>query len=326
MRTSQSQSDPNLLIEIARLYYEQQLTQSEIGRRINVSRSTVSRMLQEARDQGIVTITIDYNVARDHMLEQQLQTRFGLKEVRVLRSFGRSPEVIRKEMGQLAARLLEQCVRDNHVLGVSYGRSIADTVAQVSPVNSSNVTVVPIMGALGSDNPLIESIDLARQLALKFGAKYRYLHAPLLVEDPQMRDLLVQEPSVHEALTIASSADCVLIGVGALQSNTSGLIWSGYINRKELAWLQNKGTVGHMCAQFFDVEGNLLDVDFNHRVVGIGLEALRDVENVIAIAGTVDKATAILGALNGQYLDVLVTDDGAANAVLALQQERDPQA
>jgi DNA-binding transcriptional regulator LsrR (DeoR family) len=87
---SQSQSDPNLLIEVARLYYEQQLTQSEIGRQINVSRSTVSRLLQEARDLGIVTITIDYNVARDRSLEQQLQKWFDLKDVRVLRSYGRT--------------------------------------------------------------------------------------------------------------------------------------------------------------------------------------------------------------------------------------------
>ena len=322
MRNSQSQTDSNLLIEVARLYYEQQLTQSEIGRRINVSRSTVSRLLQEARDTGIVTITIDYNAARAEELETRLKMLFGLRDARVLRSYGRGMDVILREMGQLAARLLEAAVQDDTVLGVSYGRSIANTIAQVTPTRRKNVTVLPIIGALGSDNPLIEGIDLARELALKFAARYRYLHAPLLVEDPQMRDLLIQEPSVHEVLTTATHANCVLIGIGALQSNTSGLIWSGYVNRKELVWLQNKGAVGHMCAQFFDIDGNVLDIDINHRAVGIGLETLREIDNVIAIAGTADKANAILGALNGDYIDVLITDDQAAEHVLALHAAR----
>ncbi len=322
MPASQSQSDPNLLIEVARLYYEQQLTQSEIGRQINVSRSTVSRLLQEARDLGIVTITIDYNVARDRSLEQQLQKWFDLKDVRVLRSYGRTNEVVRKEMGQLAARLLEQGVMDDSVLGISYGRSIAETVAQVNPSPRRNLTVIPIIGALGSDNPLIEGIDLARELASKFDAKYRYLHAPLMVEDPRTRELLLQEPSVQDVLAMGAKADCVIIGIGALQSRSSGLIWSGYVNRKELAWLQNIGAVGHTCAQFFDVDGNLLDIEINHRSISIGLETLRDISNVIAIAGTADKATAILGALHGGYIDILVTDDQAAEAVLALYLRR----
>ena len=311
-------SQRQTLVEVARLYYEQDLTQTEIGRKLSLSRSTVSRMLQRARDAGIVTITVNYDVARDQALEDALKSTFSLREARVLSSKRWSSGSIRNGLGKLGANLLEESLNDNSTLGVSYGRSLANTVEQVRPRLSEGLTVVPVIGALGSDNPLIEGIDLTRQLATKLGARYRYLHAPLLVEDRRTRDLFLQEPTVNDVLQIAAKANIVLIGIGSLQAESSGIIWTGYITRKERDWLHNIGVVGHMCAQFFDVEGKILDIGINHRSISIGLEALRQIDNVIAVAGTTDKASAILGALNGGYIDSLVTDDRAARQVLEL--------
>ncbi len=316
---SQSLDERSLLVEVARLYYEQNLTQAEIGHRVNTSRSTVSRLLQEARDSGIVTITIDYDVVRDHDLEATLQAEFNLIDVRVLRSYDRPMSVVRKGMGQLAARVLEGVVTNGSVLGISYGRSIADTVEQVRPTYYSDVMVVPIIGALGSDNPLIEGIDLTRELARKFGARYRYLHAPLLVEDRRVRDSLIQAPTVQEVLKIGAESDTVIIGVGALQAENSGIIWTGYINTEERNRLQSISVVGHTCAQFFDMDGNILDIDINYRSISIGLEALRSIKNVIGVSGGVDKARAILGALQGRYINILITDDQAARRILELK-------
>ncbi len=318
MESQHGKNNRQTIIEISRLYYEQSLTQSEIGRRLSLSRSTVSRMLQRARDTGIVTITVNYEVLRDHALEDSLRTRFSLREARVLRSQGRSFELLRNRLGKLCADLLEEAVAEHSTLGVSYGRSLASTVEQVRPQVSEGLTVVPIIGALGSDNPLIEGIDLTRQLATKLGARYRYLHAPLLVEDRRTRDLFLQEPTVNDVIQIAANANVVLIGIGSLQAQSSGIIWTGYITRKERDWLENIGVVGHMCAQFFDVNGGVLDIGLNHRSISIGLAALRRIDNVIAVAATTEKASAILGALNGGYIDSLVTDDRAARKVLEL--------
>lgn len=306
------------LIEVSRLYYEQGLTQTEIGHKLSLSRSTVSRVLQRARDAGIVTITVNYDVMRDHAVEEAMKSAFALREARVLSSHGRSFDWIRNGIGKLGANLLEESLQDTSTLGVSYGRSIAKTVEHVRPRLRDGLTVVPVIGALGSDDPLIEGIDLTRQLATKLGARYRYLHAPLLVEDRRTRDLFLQEPTVNDVLQIAADANIVLIGIGSLQAQSSGIIWTGYINRKERDWLHNIGVVGHMCAQFFDVQGKVLDIGINHRSISIGLEALRRIDNVIAVAGTIDKASAILGALNGGYIDSLVTDDRAARQVLEL--------
>ncbi|MEM7537272.1 MAG: sugar-binding domain-containing protein [Chloroflexota bacterium] len=180
------------------------------------------------------------------------------------------------------------------------------------------MTFVQILGVLNSGNPLIEGPDLVREMANRYEATYRYLYTPMIVENVRTRDLLLQEPSVRDTLDAGRQADAVIIGIGEHSANSSGMIWTGYLNQKDLTYLENRGAVGHMCAQHFDAEGNTLDVDFNQRVISIGIQALRNIETVIAVAGGQEKARAILGALRGNYLDVLITDEAAAQEVLKL--------
>ncbi len=307
-----------LLCQVASYYYEQHLTQVEIGRRINASRSTVSRLLQQALDRGIVKITINYAWAREQQLEQQLLQKFHLRQVRVLAGKGRSDEDIRKGMGVLAARLLDSRVQDKTILGISYGRSLASTIAALHPTRQVALTVVPIIGALGSNNPLIDGPELVRQIAQIYGGEYRYLPVPLLVEDTRTRDALVQSAQIYEILALARQAHIALLGIGAPGHNVSSMIWSGYLNERELERVKEQGAVGHMCGQFFDQQGEPLDVELNRRAVGIGIKTLQNIETVIAVAGGEAKSAAILGALRGRFLNILVTDDLAARKILAL--------
>lgn len=307
-----------LLAQIARDYYEARLTQDEIGRRINASRSTVSRLLQQAQDRGIVRIIIDYPWERAHDLENLLVTRFPLREAQVLLSKGRDDETVRAGMGVLAARIIDREVTDEAILGVSYGRSLACTIAALAPARRVSTTVVPIIGALGSDNPLIDGPELVRQMAQIYGGEFRYLPAPLLVDDVRTRNALLQSPQIFETLALARRAHIILMGIGALTPGYSSMIWAGYLSEPELSLLREQGAAGHMAAQFYDINGRFLDVEVNQRSVGIGIKALLGKDPVIAVAGGEAKAEAILGALRGRYLDVLVTDDAAARRVLAL--------
>lgn len=307
-----------MLVQAARFYYEQNLTQAEIGRKLNTSRSTVSRLLQEARDTGVVRVLINYPWKRDAELERQLLQKFQLREARVLKSLDRSEDEVFSGMGVLAAEFLDEFVQDDMILGVSYGRSIAAVLEQLVPSRHVSMQVVQIIGALGLGNPLIEGPDLVRQLANMYGASYSYLYTPMIVESEQTRDLLLREPNVIETLATGRKADAVIMGIGAHHPEASGLIWTGYLNRKDLSFLRSRGAVGHMCAQHFDRDGNVLDITFNNRTIGIGIKALHEIETVVAIAGSARKAEAIFGALQGRYLDVLITDDHAAKRILSL--------
>jgi deoxyribonucleoside regulator len=311
--------DPDqLLLDVATYYYEQRMTQEEIAKQIDTSRSTVSRLLEEARERGIVHIKINYPWQRNHVLEEKLVDRFRLRGAGVLVGREKLDEDIRRGIGELAARLVDGYVRDNQVLGLSYGRSVASTIAALSPNRKLALTVVPVIGAVGSDNPSIDGPDLVRRFANAYGGEYRYLPVPLLVDDVRTRDALLQSPKVHETLNLAKRADIVVLGIGTIIPNVSSEIWKGYLDERQLLRLKNQGAVGDMCGQFYDAEGQLLDIEVNRRSIGIGIQALSSIENVIAVASGKAKVEAILGALRGKHLGTLVTDDATAAAVLGL--------
>ena len=316
MNNPSSDDDTGLLVEVAKLYYEEQLTQAQIGRQLQTSRSTVSRLLKEARDRGVVKITIQYKWVRDSALERDLKNAFSLEQTFVLRADGRTEAETIDGLGYLAARYLGGVIRNGLVLGVSYGRSLASTVSQVAPRPLKDLTVLQIIGALGSGNPLQDGPDLARQLANKYSATYRYLHAPLMVESAETRDRLLQEPLVKDLVQTAKKADIVLTGVGPLTADASGLIFKGYLSKKDLGRLKKAGATGHVCAQFYGPNGRPVAAGVNERAVTIGLDALKAIPTVVVVAGGAAKTAALGGALRGGYADVLVTDDVAARGVL----------
>jgi len=182
----------------------------------------------------------------------------------------------------------------------------------------SQLTVVQLVGAVGEGNPLIDGPDLARLLAGVYGGEYRYLHAPLIVEDAHAREVLLGEPRIRETLALACRADVALVGIGAPQPAVYSLLRAGYVDREALAQLRAQGVVGDICARHYDAQGRVLDIELNQRIIGIELEALHDIEQVIGVAGGEAKAEAILGALRGGHVNVLVTDETTARRVLAL--------
>jgi len=307
-----------LLVQVAKMYYEQNLTQADIARRISTSRSTVSRLLDDAREAGLVEIIIHDPWRRSAELEAQLCERWPLAEAFVLERRGRASEEVIRGIGKLAALYVDGAVAEGMIFGLSWGRTVASAVRALRPTRQVHITVVQIIGAAGTEDPLIDGPDLVRLFASAYGGEYRYLHAPLLIEDTVARDALLQEPRIQDTLALARRADIALVGIGSLAPEESSPIWAGYLNQRAKALLRSQGAVGHMCGQHFDANGHVLDIDLNRRVIGLDLQDLRQVRQVIGVAGGRGKAQAILGALRGGYLNVLVTDDTAAREVLTL--------
>lgn len=307
-----------LLVRVASLYYEQGLTQEEIAQRIGFSRSNVSRLLTEARQKGIVEIRINHPWATSNELAATLIHRFGLQDALVLVSGSPDRNEVLRGLGVLAARYLEHTLKPNSILGIGWGTALCEVVHGLRHIRIPGIEVVQIIGGAGSLNPQIDGTELARQLARALGARYRYLHAPLIVETPELCQALMQERDIHESLEIGRKADVVLVGIGSVVREISSLTRSGHLREDELAWLQAIGAVGDICAQHFDIQGRICAFELNERVVGLRLSELQRIPRVIGVASWREKAPAILGALRGKYIDVLVTDDAAAHEVLRL--------
>jgi len=311
----------DMLARVASMYYEQNRNQDEIAREIGVSRSTVSRALQDARESGIVEITVHYPWKRVPILEQELSDSFDkLRDIRVLAARSRNHSEILRGLGVLAALYLEGVLFDGAILGISWGAAVYSTVRALHPSRSLSVTVVQMVGAVGAGDSLIDGPDLARLLASAYDGDSRYLHAPLIVEDADVQRVLMQEPRIAATLQLGRTADIALVGIGAPDAAVSSLLRAGYMTEQDLADLVARGVMGDVCARHYDIEGRALDLDVDHRIIGIDLDDLHAIGCVIGVAGGRTKARAILGALRGEHIDVLVTDECAAREILTLNE------
>ncbi len=308
-----------MLAQIASWYYEHGLTQEEIAQRIGKSRSMVSRLLREARRLGIVEVRIRYpSLHTDEVLGAQLCQTFGLQRAWVLANPPPDHTLLLPQLGQLAARCLRSHLSDGICIGVGWGTAVHAVVRAMDEYPLQQATVVQIIGALGYGDPLVDGPELARWLAQKLGASYRFLHAPLLVESEEVAQALLQERTIAQTLALARQADIAIVGIGTINPVFSSLKRAGYLTEQDLEELRAQGAVGDIVARQLDREGRVLDIPLNRRVIGIQVEDLRRIPFVLAVAGGVAKASAILAALRSGILDAIVTDAHAARLALTL--------
>lgn len=307
-----------LLAQVATLYYLRDNSQQDIANQLELSRSNVSRLLKEARERGIVEIFVRHPLRRVSQLEQQLLERFGLHDVGVVQSDPRDPDGTLARTAELATRILDTALEPAQILGISWGTAVYATVNAFAPRRRYDVEVVQLLGGVGSTDPSIDGPALVQRLARRLTNRYRYLHAPLIVDTPAIAKGLLAQRNVAEALDTARQADVALVGVGALTPGVSSLLRAGYLDLEEFDSLMAQGVVGDICARHFDRFGHKAANHLGERLIGITLDELSKVPTVIAVACTKAKAEALLAALRGGYINVLVTDSEAAEAVLAL--------
>jgi len=310
--------DVDFLAQVARMYYKENLSQAEIADKLYISRPTVSRLLQEALDRGVIEIIIHGSWERATEIEQEMLKRFSLKDVRVLKGRGRSDVETLEGLGFLAASYIDGLIEPNVVLGVSWGNAVFNTIKAFRPNRRVQIKVVQIFGGAHYNNPKIDGPDLVRQMATIYGGDYYYLHAPLYVANEEVRKVFLQQSMIIQTLKLAEKANIVLTGIGSLDPKVLSAIWPSYLSNEALTDLRGRGAVGHMNAHLYDINGKILNVDLHKGIIGLELECLHQIENVIAVAGSEYKAEAILGALRGKYLNVLITDDAAAYKLLFL--------
>lgn len=318
MKTSISDDQLQQLAEIAHLYYELGLDQSEIAAELKVSRSSISRLLTSARELGVVEFRINYPLQRDLALEDEMLTRFGLRSIMVLNTRNIAETDIPRRLGRLAAIYVVNLISDNMTIGLTWGTALYEMVTALPRLLFQNVRVVQVIGAVGSSDPLIDGMDIARQFATRIGGQHFYLHSPLVVESSHVRDAILSDPSISKTLDASRKADLLVTGIGTLEPQFSAQVRAGYLTEQYLNVIRNNGAVGEFCGYFIDQRGNLSQTPYNAKVVGISLTEIRNITRVIGIAAGTAKAASTLAALKGDLVKMLVIDDRLAAEVLRL--------
>lgn len=307
----------DLLAQVATWYYEDKLDQKAIAQRIGRSPSMVSRLLQEAHDRGLIEIRIHYPLKTATDLEGRLCQTFSLSQALVLAGVPADPSILHRRLGELGARYLQQCLHKDIRIGIGWGITVFEVVRAMPTLSLREAQVIQIIGSIGSADPTVNGSEMARWLAQKLNATWRFLHAPLIVQSEATAQSLFRDPAIVETLALARQVEVALLGVGTTDPASSGLRRAGYLNETDLRSLQQSGAVGDILGLHLDANGHPLDISLNRRVIGTDLESLRSLPTVIVVASGAATVPAILAVLRGGYADVLVTDAATASAVLA---------
>ncbi|MCQ8242163.1 sugar-binding transcriptional regulator [Rhizosaccharibacter radicis] len=295
------------------LYYEEGLTQDEIARRIGVSRASVNNLLQTARDEGVVTISVAPAHLSRVSLAQEISERFGIGECLVIPDDdGRRPD--HERVGVAGARLLAERLQPDDVLGVSWGRTVL-ALSEALPFRPlPGLSVVQVTGsAIGTYRFAAELCT--SNIANRLGGRCIYLHAPGIVSRPAVKRVLMAEPTVREQFHIIGSCNRIVFGVGSVESSSTAFE-SGFLTPGEARPYIEAGAVGVLAGRFLDGRGSFVRGSMDDRLIGITLDAIRSVPDRICVAAGPAKVAAIRATMAGGFVTTLVTDQRTATALL----------
>jgi DNA-binding transcriptional regulator LsrR (DeoR family) len=303
---------------ILNLYYMDGLTQTEIAQRLRLSTAKVNRLLQQAREQGYVNITIRTPFQQLFNLENRLKAVFGLQEAIVIPTLAESGSSALNALGGVAANFLLEHLRDGDVLAITPGTTVHAVVQSLDASRNYQVVIVPILGAIQGQ---IESDMnfLATNMAERLGGKAYQLHAPAFVDTREQCELLSSMGPVKEILDIARIASIALLGIGTVDAETSRFVQFTALSAEDLKLIADSyGGVGEIAARVYAIDGQPCGQEYADRVIGLTLAEIRNIPFRIGVAATSAKALPIYGALRGGYLHALITDEAAACKVLDL--------
>ena len=313
------QDELRLMAKVARMYYVQGIRQQGITERLHVHQSTVSRLLKRAREANIVRFSVAAPPGIYSDLEDHLIGAFNLKDAVVIDA-STEEDLLVRELGATAAYYLETTLKPGLKIGISsWSRSLFAMVDALHPGDyCKGGKVVQILGGVGNTGAHQETaMYLAQRLAASIGASAILLQSPAVVASAEARRVLSREPLVREAVQDFQHLDVAVVGIGSMEPSRLLASSGNVFSTEERAELSRLGAVGDICFRYFDTQGVPIKSPLMQRVIGIDAATLHGVGRVIGIAGGKRKLEAILAALRGGWIDVLISDRRTAEGLIS---------
>jgi lsr operon transcriptional repressor len=309
-----------LLLRVAWFYYKDELTQDEIAKRLSVSRASVGRMLDRARRVGLVTINLNADHLNAFEVSRQLRATFGLAEALVVpdhQGEHGDHQALNTRLGLGGAQFMSTHLRPGGTLGVGWGETVSRVIAAT---NFGAVGPVHLVTLTGGVDAYLQAFLSSKGDGAAEGdvTSATVIPTPIVASTPELAAALKAEPAIQQVLKQACGVEQALVGVGTPTADAT-IVQMGYLEADDVRTLRDRSVVGDILGQFFDASGQVVRLPIHDRRIGIELSDLTQIPKVVGVAGGLHKVDAILGALRGGYLDVLVTNELAALRLLALE-------
>lgn len=302
------------VLEAAKLYYQLDRSQSEIADILGVSRPTVSRLLRQAKAEGIVRIEINDPGEGALMLTEKLRDKFGLRRAVVVHTPTYEEDIVKKYIGQAAGEYLSEIVKDGDTIGASWGSTMYQVALHLKTRTLKNSFVVQLNGGVSDADVKISPSEIVHRFGLAFHVAPYFMYLPAIVDHTLVKQAMMTDRHIRRVMDLGRNANIAVFTAGA-PTPDSVLVNSNYFREEELETIRTIGA-GDICSRYFDENGNVCLPDLDERTIGIELSELREKEHSILVAGGASKVNAIFGALRGKYGNTLITDQITAKALL----------
>ncbi|WP_347346083.1 sugar-binding transcriptional regulator [Microbacterium sp.] len=301
-------------IDAAKLYYRLGRSQDEVARALGVSRPTVSKLIQLAKDRGYVQVHIRDPRESAAELVERLRERYGLAEVRLATGPDHG-DLLQQAVGRIAARLIEENVHDGDLVGLSWGKTLFAVAQQLVPTARHGVQIVELKGGIPLHSRRTREYETMTYFCEAFDAHPRALVVPVLFEHAETRRAVEADAHVRTVLELGRQAPTAIFTVGAASPDAT-LFGSGHLSPDDREFLLAHAA-GDIFSRFYDDDGRECLPDLADRTIALSLEDLRAKERRICVAAGLNKVRALAVALEAGFVSHLVTDEATAELVLA---------
>lgn len=309
MQKPEKEFEESLMVKAAWYYYLENMTQQEISEHLGLSRMRVIKLLDKARQSGIVQFQIRSSLSKRMELEQALIQKYNLQDAYVVPTNPNSKET-NETIAKAAAIYIGNRVTDNCFINFGYGDTPSRTLNHLATNVDTTVSYVSLTGGV--------SYYLPNAQSNVFNAKLYLMPSPLIASSQEMAAAIKSEASLQEISNMTKLAKMTIVGIGAM-NNDATVLKSSILSQNDFLLLRMQGAVGDILCHFIDKNGNLIDTEIDSRLISTPLSTIKELDNVIGIAAGDSKVEAICAALKGKYLDVIITDEKTALQLIDLE-------
>ena len=299
--------EESLMVKAAWYYYFENMTQQAIADRLSISRMRVIKLLDAARQTGVIQFRLRSDGVGMAQQSHDLIKKYNLKDVFLIPETDTDDSHPNESIARAGAMYIADRLGDNACINVGYGDTLSRTLNHLATMVQNPVTCVSLTGGVSNYLPNTRSNV--------FNARLFLMPAPLLASSPEMAAAMRSESSVSEVIRMSQLSSFTLVGIGAMNESAT-IVKSGSLNQNDLFYLKMHNAVGDVLCHFLDKNGNLIHTPIEDRLISTSLDQLKQLPNVIGLAAGASKVDAIRAVLRGGYLDILITDESTATLLL----------
>jgi deoxyribonucleoside regulator len=315
--------DPQLLFNVSKMYFLDGKKQEEIAKEVKVSRSSISLILSEAKEAGIVEITVHNPHSNNTELSATICTAFGIRECFVIPTALTDSDLVTQLVAERAVSVFNAALKDTSCVGIAWGRTCYHFMnAYHSERHPLDVHVFPLLGGTNRYQRRFHLNEMVRDFSEKIPATPHFIHAPVLAETVEDYDLYMRSSSLKAIVESWKHIDIAVISVGS-PPEAANRTRLNTIPGHDFSGLHiSQDAAGDICGRYFTEKGSFIEDDIAGRSISISPKSLKEADTVLCVVAGLEKGTSIIGALKTGLIDILIIDEKTAEAVLSLMPKK----